>query len=405
MSIILNQGQENIVNQAVDWFYNSSSQVFEFQGEAGTGKSVVLNAIVNRLHLKPNEILPCAFTGQASIVMRLKGFPQARSIHSTFYHVEQVPAEFEESDLIRSNPFMQFNIPKTVTKFVPIPVGYYPNVKLIVIDEGGMVLKRMLPHILKHGIKVLVAGDPGQLPPVGDDPAFLTGENIPELTELMRQQTGNPIIYLARRARRGLDIHCGVYGNKALVIEDKDLTNEMVLSVGNIICGTNKTRDMFNNTIRALKHIETPYPQYGERIICRNNNWNKEIDNIALANGLQGYCISPYNVSNMYDGKYRLDFLPDLLNHPFNGIEIDYKYINSPATVRNQMKNSMKFKNGELFEYAHAITTHLSQGAEYPAAIFYEEFLGRDINDRLKYTGITRAKEYLIYVKKSKKYY
>ena len=97
-----------------------------------------------------------------------------------------------------------------------------------------------------------------------------------QMVSQARQNQNNPIIYLADRAIKGLPIHCGVYGHNALVIEDKDLTMDMVLKTGNIVCGTNKTRDMFNTRIRENMGYKSEVPTYGDRDICRNNNWNIE---------------------------------------------------------------------------------------------------------------------------------
>jgi hypothetical protein len=58
-----------------------------------------------------------------------------------------------------------------------------PNVCLFFIDEGWMVPKHMVKDILSFGVKVIVCGDFRQLPPVGDDPGFLTGPNVRYLTE------------------------------------------------------------------------------------------------------------------------------------------------------------------------------------------------------------------------------
>ena len=402
--ITLNHDQYITVEDGVKWFKNSSEQIFEIDGEAGTGKSVTLNEMVKRLGLRPYQILPMAYTGQAAIVMRTKGFTNARSIHSGLYTVERVRKPYDKSSFGAMNT--TFNTEEYMRVFRPLNVGELdPNIKLLIIDEGKMVPDSMRHDILKHGIKVLVAGDEGQLPPITGKPAFLGGYGVHHLRELMRQSANNPIIYLAHRARRGLPIHCGVYGNKVLVSEDKDLTNEMVLDIGNIICGTNKTRDMFNRRIRELKGYESPLPYIGERIICRNNNWDIVEDNIALANGLSGVVTTPQDMSRFNHNQYMIDFLPDLLSVPFRNINIDYEYLISPYDVRNQMKNNRMYSNGELFEYANAITTHLSQGAEYPIGIYYEEFLRSNIQNQLNYTGITRFKNYLIYVKKTRKYY
>lgn len=401
--ICLNQGQSKVVAEAIDWAKHSSKQVFEFDGEAGTGKSVVLNEFVRQLGLQPYQYMPMAYTGQAAIIMRMKGFLNAKSIHSSLYHVVEKERRYETTPFTKMNT--QFNLPEKERVFEEIPAGCLdPNVLFFIIDEGYMVPDTMLNTILKHGKKVIVAGDSGQLPPIGGAPAFLTGYGIHHLDELMRQSANNPIIYLAQRARKGLPIHNGLYGNRVLVINEDELTNEMILQIGNVICGTNKTRDFINNRTRQLLGYQTPYPQFGERIICRNNNWNIEMDSIALANGLSGVVSSPYSVSSFNNKAISIDFLPDLLNTPFRNVPIDTEYIRAPYDIRNQIKNR-RFNNGELFEFAYAITTHLSQGAEFPIGIYFEEFLRSNIQNQLNYTGITRFKEYMIYVKRTKKFY
>ena len=376
----------------------------------GTGKSVVLHEIIRRSGLTYNQIAPQSYTGAAACVMRTRGFQTARSIHSWLYELVKVPKKVFSTD--NSNPFnkynTQFNKPEFEYKFVPREPGTLnPEIKLFIIDEGYMVPDYMKKDILKHGIKVIVAGDANQLPPIGGEPAFLTGDNVMHLTQIMRQAENNPIVYLANRVLENQPIHCGLYGNRALVIEDTDLTNDMILDVGNIICGTNKTRDYFNNKIREMLNLDPYCPSLGERIICRNNNWQRTQDNIALANGLAGVISSPVSMNSFAGEALRIDFLPDLLEHPFENLYINYKYLNSNYSDRQAIKESkFQFNNGELFEYAYALTTHLAQGGEYPCGIFYEEFLRSNIQRQLCYTGITRFKEYMIYVKKSiKKYY
>ncbi len=404
MGIIFTQEQEKIIQAAVDWFFNSSEQLFEISGGAGTGKSVVINEIIHRLRLYPFQYLSAAFTGAAAIVMRTKGLQNARSLHSIFYQIIKV----DENNDPKSNFNTTFNTKKVRYEFVPISVGDIPKeIKLIVIDEGYMVPKYMRHTILKHGIKVLVCGDAQQLPPIGDDPAFLTGPGIHWLTQVMRQNQNNPIVYLAQRAIKGEPIHCGNYTPNVLVIEENDFTNDMATKIGNIVCCTNKTRDMFNNNIRYLLGRKGIFPEIGDRVICRKNNWCEEIDNIALANGLQGYITSYVNPSSFcYKNKnlFKMDFLPDLLPYPFKSLQVNYPHLISDYSTRNEIKNN-KWTEGELFEYAYAITTHLSQGSEYSAGIFYEEFLRPDIQNSLTYTGITRFKNFMIYIKQSKKFY
>lgn len=400
--IKLTKSQEKTVNDAVDWFNNSSKQLFEIDGEAGTGKSVVLYETIKRLGLKAYQYMPMAYTGQASIVMRTKGFKNAKSIHSSLYELIKVEKDITDDPFHAIN--MMYDTPMYKYEFREIN-NIDPVIELFVIDEGYMVPEHMKRAIMKHNRKVIVAGDAGQLDPIGGSPAFLTGYNIHHLNELMRQAESSPIVYLARRARRNKPIHNGLYGDKVLVINDTELSDSMILNVGNIICGTNKTRDYFNTKTRAMMGITSPAPMYGERIICRNNNWFIEEDGINLANGLTGVVFSPYSVGSFDGDSLNIDFLADLCNFPFKNLKIDYEYILSPYDIRNQLKSDQFRDNGELFEYAYALTTHLSQGAEFKTGIYFEEFLRSNIQNKLNYTGITRFKDMMIYVKKTRRLY
>ena len=48
-NIVLNPQQELIKQQAVHWYLHESSQVFEIDGPAGTGKSVLIGQILKEL--------------------------------------------------------------------------------------------------------------------------------------------------------------------------------------------------------------------------------------------------------------------------------------------------------------------------------------------------------------------
>src|SRR5574344_1218030 len=204
--MVLNSCQIKTVQEAIDWFRNSSEQIFEIDGEAGTGKSVVINSIVQALKLQPYQCMPMAYTGQAAIVMRMKGFPHARSIHSNLYELIRKPKEYKDSPFKNINT--EFNTPEYEYEFRPREIGSISNdIKLMIIDEAYMVPAQMKANIVKHGIKILATGDTGQLPPIGGAPAFLIGYGVHHLDEIMRQSLNNPIVYLAHRARQGQPIH------------------------------------------------------------------------------------------------------------------------------------------------------------------------------------------------------
>ena len=189
--IELNDGQEAVVKKAINWFYNSSEQVFQYSGAAGTGKSVVMNAIIERLGLEPYEVAPMSYIGAASVVMRIKGLTNAKTIHSWLYEPKWVIDGYDK----------YLNKPKRKMAFVPKPLP--DTVRLICIDEAGCVPLRMKYEIESRGVKVLACGDLNQLPPVEDNPAYLYSGKVEQLTEIMRQAKNSPIIYLAHKILAG----------------------------------------------------------------------------------------------------------------------------------------------------------------------------------------------------------
>jgi exodeoxyribonuclease-5 len=398
--MIFTKQQEEIISRGVDFIFNSSNQVFEYDGEAGTGKSVVLFEILKRSGFNSNEILPMAYTGQAAIVMRTKGFYNASTIHSSIYEIKEDDRHDSNGNIIMDT---HFNTPVVTDKFV-LKERLDPHIKIIVMDEGYMVPDYMKSDIESFGLKIIVTGDQGQLPPVASSPAYLYNEDIPHLTDLMRQSSDDGIVYLARRARNGLPIHTGLYGN-ALVIEESDLNDKMILASDIVLCGTNNKRDQLNSYIRGnLFGYHDTLPRFGERMICRKNHSSVAIDGICLANGLIGTVSQPPDVS-MFDGhQYVMDFMPNLLNKSFIALPCNYDYLIGDIDERNKIRSS-KYTRGELFEYAYSSTTHLSQGSEHNGGIYIEEPMGSNIQNKLNYTGITRFKKWLIYVKPNRIYY
>ena len=341
-----------------------------------------------------------SYTGQAAIVMRTKGFPLAKSIHSTLYEVVDVP---DDSDKLAAK-FGAHGIKHEfrLKSFID------PAIRLFFIDEAYMVPDNMVKDIMSFGIKVIVAGDSHQLPPVGGNPAFLTGYGIHYLTQLMRQAENDPIVYLSQRAINGEPIHNGTYGNNVMVINDTDFIPQMIGFSNCILCGTNKTREIMNSYVRSLAGFSGNLPYYGERVICRKNNWERSLDGIALANGLAGTVVNNPDPSGFNsDGTFNINFLPDLTNRVFSDVPVNYKYFIAPYEEKNMMKSSFEAKwlTGELFDYAYALTVHLSQGAEYNNVLYIEEFMRQQIQNQLNYTAITRAKRFLIYIKKTNRYF
>lgn len=392
--MIFNEGQERIINEAIDHVKNSSEQTYQFSGKAGTGKSVVLNEIIRRLGYRRDQIAPMSYIGQSTCVMRLKGLINARTEHSWLYDpvLEDV---LDENGKKMYDSYYGSTIKKL--SFVPVGKERFENIKLIIVDEAGSTPMSIRKEIDNLGIKVIACGDLNQLPPVIEDPGYLYTGKVSYLDEIMRQKANDPILYLADRAIKGLPIQKGFYGN-VLVISRSELTDDMISASNIVIAGKNNTREDINYRVRNnILRINSDLPTMGEKLICRKNNWNLSIGGISLTNGLVGQVVNSPDVGSFQNNTFKIDFKPDLIDCAFRDIDCDYEYLKADQKTRLYLKNN-SFNKANKFEFGYCITTHSAQGSEYPFGIYMEEFLNPDIQANLNYTGITRFRNGMIYV-------
>lgn len=450
--IDLNDDQRRVVDKAVDWFYNSPEQVFQYIGAAGTGKSTVMLAILSELKLEQYEVAPMTYVGAAAMVMREKGIPNARTIHSYIFDVVDQDTPMIKSwlieDAMKNNPRYKnpLMIPKKAlyeafNHFTKMPAAYLsekfdiyaddgilfkrrklsPSIKLICIDEGSMVPLRLRKEIQDANptCKILVCGDTNQLPPVGgEEMGFFTTGQVERLTEIERQAAGSPIIYIANYIlEHGALPDVGQYSSDTGIIEDWnwDVNMYSQYAADVMLAGTNRTRDAMNYAIRSqiLHGDPNIYPLLGEKVICRKNNWGEERNGIALVNGLQGYIL---NYDNHQSFSY-VNFITRGMNNVlFDHIPIDNVYLAASHAKRNELKHFTQyvpqFANPKRrvkvnkFEFAYCVTVHVAQGSQYNNGIFFEERFGpHDIITRFLYTGVTRFKQGCLLVKKTRAYY
>lgn len=401
---MLNNDQYRVFQEVIKWWNTRNEQTFEISGPPGSGKTFLLNYIIDYLNLDKDSIAPMAYTGAAAINMRNHGLINARTCYSWLFDCIKVPVLDEFGKPIIDK---RYNQPMMKISFVEKKL-INDDIELIIVDEAGSIPPEIRKVIDKQKLPVIATGDLDQLPPIQGKSAYLNDPSkVHVLNEIMRQNANNSIITLSQRVKKGLSIKNGCYNNTLVIYED-ELTDKMIKKAEVIICGKNDTRDKYTNHIRQdIFKYSSKLPLHGERIVCRKNNWNIESNGINLTNGLLG-TVTSYPDIYSFDATrktYTLSFKPDLCDLPFNNIECDYSYLIADHQTKNIIKNS-PYSYGEKIEFGYAITTHISQGSEFNMGIYIEEYLNPQINNKLNYVGLTRFKDFCIYCKRRpKKYY
>ena len=275
--IILNPDQEKVI-QNLENFLESKDSVFILKGYAGTGKTTLIKGLIDALKVENKKFVLCAPTGRASKILRNKtGY--GNTIHSTIYDFDNLITINSENEDFAEHSF-QFSF----------PIIKLQENTIIIVDEASMIsskesknelfnfgtnilLNDLLTFAQLHNShnKMIVIGDPAQLPPVGDNNSWALEKSFFDdkkilarevfLTQVMRQNN-NLILENAMSIRKCIENP----NHKELKFQfDEDSCNN------------------FNNKNVVTKYCELfPYPDFENGIIINFSNaqnywYNKEI--------------------------------------------------------------------------------------------------------------------------------
>jgi len=178
--------QELAINDCITWIntgYDARNPTFKIVGVAGTGKTTVITEIINQVN---TSICIAAPTHKAlRVVKNMTSGVSTFTIHSALGL--RLNTDINNFDITKPN-FDPLNKPKMV------------SFSVVIFDESSMIPTSLYGLILKmadtYKIKLIFVGDPLQLPPVNEwlSIALKPQKNYIELTEIVRQEKGHPIL-------------------------------------------------------------------------------------------------------------------------------------------------------------------------------------------------------------------
>ena len=368
--------QSEAIRRIVEW-YRSGPQEFYLAGFAGVGKSTVAALAIAELKAKcrVKGVRTAAYTGKAASVMRRKGVEGAQTIHSLIY----TAIEDEETGELR---------------FVLSEESPAADADLIVLDEVSMVNKELADDLRSFGKKILVMGDPGQLPPVSGEGAFTSRRPDVFLREIHRQAKGSPVIELATLAREGKPLPLGFDRDGVRVLPLTKETQPLIYrEETQPICGLNRVRWVYNARIRKLRGFEGDVPRKGERLICCRNNREE-----GLFNGGMGTLLGVETEHDGPHGTLRMDVRMEDVAAPNNGLLVDPYLFRRHFTNGEAAKLALPRGVSRLdeFDFGYTITAHKAQGSSWDDVTVIDDSRSfREHRSLWLYTSLTRTERAL----------
>lgn len=392
--IQLDELQSSAVRQA------ATSGLVIITGGPGTGKTTVINTIIQYFEQEGLELCLAAPTGRAAKRMTEATGYQAQTIHRLLElsgNVEEEGgAHFERN---AQNPL---------------------EADVVIIDEMSMVdifLAHSLLQAIVPGTHLVLVGDMNQLPSVGPGNVLkdIINSNVfpvIKLSTIYRQEENSDIVMNAHRIHRGeypamdnksKDFFLLPRNNPRAVIEEvgRLVSVKMPNYVQakpyevQVLTPMRLSELGVENLNQELQAILNP-PELGKQEYQAHNTLFREGDKVMQVK-------NNYKLEwVIYDstGQFEQENGTGVFNGDIGVIQAINTYAEELTVVMDDDKVVVyDFKMLDELELAYAITIHKSQGSEYPAVIL--PILGGNrklMHRNLLYTAITRARKCVVIV-------
>ncbi len=362
-------------------------------GGPGTGKTTIINAILEVFESRHMKVLLSAPTGRAAKRMTETTGRPAKTIHRL---LEYVYSESEKRGMF------------TRTEDNPLECD------VLIVDETSMMDIQLMKYLLsavKKGTQTVFVGDVDQLPSVGAGTVLkdiIDSElvSVVRLTEIYRQSEKGLIAINAHRINSGQMPYLNEKDKDFFFIE-KNNSQEISDTIGQLVSFRLPNHYEYDpvNDIQILSPIK--------RGITGVNALNENLQNLInpaseskaeVKVGAKLFRVGDKIMQIKNDYKMKWKYYEEKGDGVFNG---DIGKIESIDNLKKQAtiyfdddrRAIYEFSQLDMLMHSYAITVHKSQGSEFPVVVM-PIYMGTPMlmNRNILYTALTRAKKLVVLV-------
>lgn len=463
--LALKPNQAQAFERIKDFIRNSSGKVFILKGYAGTGKTTMMKVLIEELTRRNLPYSLMASTGRAAKILSNATHEKTSTIHGEIYTYKDLNQDLESVVSSRAGAGVDKTgqllliFERTVINNDDYDCHYY------IIDEASMISDKedekatqamfgtgkLLEDLFYYDSKgkFVFVGDICQLPPVLQDfsPAlnkdyiqktYCVEVDEVELTEIIRQDSGNDLILSSKRIRqlyadppmvkwgkfpfKGYN-HINLYASQSSLLEayiDKIKRNGY--NDATLICCSNKSCLNMTNLIRpALGHRDHQL-EVGDLLLVTQNNYTSGLMNgdmvrlnkIGVKEQLAGLTFIYVEVVELFTEKcYAQLMIEEVVYHIATNLSqfqqkelfVDFflrmkkRNIKQKSKAFQLMMMTDPYLNALRVVYGYALTCHKAQGGEWND-VFLDIPRNFPLNPKREtyqwiYTAMTRAKTQL----------